>query len=77
MAKFVIEFNDIEDTPEAAVRALKATDAYIVIWDMFQELRKVWKYSEDNTAIEYADHWDQKLRELCDANGIDVWNELN
>jgi hypothetical protein len=76
MSKLTLEFDCSEDSPEAAVRALKATQAYLVIWEMFQELRKIYKYSEDEIDAEHADKWADKLRELCEQHGIDVWLEL-
>ena len=58
------------------LRAMKATEAYLVIWDMFQELRKVYKYSEDEQAVEDANKWRDTLQELCDQYGVDVYSEF-
>jgi len=77
MSKLTLEFDCNDDSPEAAVRALKATQAYQVIWEMFQELRKVYKYSDVDVDAEHADKWREKLQDICEEYGVDVWNELN
>lgn len=41
----VIKFNDEEQ--EQAVRALKADDAYALLWDLDQKLRADCKYNEE------------------------------
>lgn len=72
-----ITFN-IEDESErqAALRALKATDAYLVIWEFTQELRKVWKYSEDDSAAAAAELWRDRLFEYMDQHGVHLDEEL-
>ena len=75
--KAILEF-DLSDSEDRAahLRAIKATSAYLVIWDMFQELRKVWKYGDDDKLAEIAEGWKEKLAELCDAHGINIDTEL-
>lgn len=77
MSKVTIEFNTNDDDAEAVVRAMKATDAYNVIWMMLQELRRVYKYGDNDADAEQADRWAEKLRDICEEYGVDVWNELN
>jgi len=76
--KAVLQFdlNEPEDK-EAHLRATKATDAYLVIWDMFQELRKDWKYSQDPEVVKHAERYRDLLRRLTEDHGIDLDNEIS
>lgn len=67
----------LPEEKQELLRALKATNAYLVVYDMFQELRKVWKYSELEDEIAFAEHWRDKLIEICSFNGVNVDEELS
>ena len=73
----LLEFNLSDpDEQRSHIRATKATDAYLVISDMFQELRKDWKYSEDDKVVELAEKYRDELVRLCEYHGINLDTEL-
>ena len=78
MSKAILQF-DLTDSDDKAdfLRATKATSAYLVIWEMFQELRKDWKYSQDPVLAAHAEKYRDILNGLCSGNSIDLDNELN
>lgn len=73
-----ITFN-IEHPEEktAALRCLKATDAYLALLKMQEELRKVWKYSPCSVEVAEAEKWRDKLQECMEYYGIDLDEELD
>jgi uncharacterized NAD(P)/FAD-binding protein YdhS len=76
--KAILQFDlDLPEDKEAHLRATKATDAYLVIWDMFQELRKDWKYSQDPEVVRHAERYRDLLRRLTEDHGIDLDNEIS
>jgi len=71
--KAILEFNiDEPDDREAHLRAVKALDMALVLEDIFQELRKDWKYSDDEKLAEIADNYREKFYLLCEARGINL-----
>jgi len=76
--KAILQFdlNDPDDR-ESHIRAIKATDAYLVIWEMFQELRKDWKYSQDPEVVKHAEKYRDLLNSLVHGHGIDLDNEIS
>jgi hypothetical protein len=56
MAQGVITFNLPEEQSEFN-DAVHASDYKMVLWDMKQELRRYWKYSEDEHEIKLATLW--------------------
>lgn len=58
-------------------RTMKATDAYLVIHDMFQELRAVWKHGENEEHVQLAEQFRDILQMLCSNRGIDLNNDLS
>jgi hypothetical protein len=58
-------------------RTLKATEAYLVIHDMFNEFRKVWKHGENEEHVELAEQFRDILNSLCRDRGIDLDNDLS
>lgn len=76
--KAVLQFDlDSFEDKQAHIRATKATDAYLVIWEMFQELRKDWKYSQDPEVIKHAERYRDVLNMLVQGHGIDLDNEIS
>jgi len=76
--KAVLQFDlDSFEDKQAHIRATKATDAYLVIWEMFQELRKDWKYSQDPEVVKHATNYSDLLRRLTEDHGIDLDNEIS
>ena len=63
MAKIILEFDMYEDNNEAR-RAMCAGDVCLAVSDLFSEFRNVWKYSEDDVAIKYAEFWRDRLLEI-------------
>lgn len=75
--KSSLHFNlDDPEDRKACLRALKSTDAYLVISVMFDELRQVWKYGQDEIDAKYAEKWRDTLYELCKDYAIDLDAEL-
>lgn len=76
--KAILQFdlNEPEDK-EAHLRATKATDAYLVLLDIMNEFRTVYKYGQDPVAAQYAETWRDKLIELMRDRNIDLDNELS
>jgi len=58
-------------------RAMKATEAYLVIHDMFNEFRKVWKHGENPEHAELAEQFRDILYNICRDRGIDLDNDLS
>jgi len=67
--KAKLEFNLPEEKSEFDY-AVSGMDAHIVIDRMFEELRKVWKYSEDENSTNHAMKWRDILSELCNDYNI-------
>lgn len=78
MKQVQLTFN-IETLSEemAATRAMKADNAYIALWRFSQKLRAVCRYSEDETAVEAAEHWRKILFQCIDEEGINLDEELD
>lgn len=76
--KAVLQF-DLDDPQdrEAHLRATKSTDAYLVLLDMMNEFRTVYKYGQDPVASQYAEAWRDKLVELMRDHSIDLDNEIS
>ena len=58
------------------LRMQKATSAYLVIHEMFEELRKEWKYSQDEEATKAAHRYRDILNMLCERHNINLDSEL-
>ena len=67
MYKLTIEAEE----PSKIQRVLAADELCGVIESMFEELRKVWKYSDNDVAVEHADFWRDKLNDILNYKGID------
>lgn len=67
MAKYIFETEDKEEF----IRAVNAESMYSAISDYTQELRSIWKYSEDRVAVEHANKWKDALyKSLADRDVI-------
>jgi hypothetical protein len=76
--KAILQFDlDEREDKEAHIRATKATDAYLVLWDMMQAFRTVYKYGQDPVAAKYAEEWRDKLIEVMRDHNIDLDNEIS
>ena len=74
MAEGILKFNlDDHDDEVAHLRAVKALDLVLVLWDMDQYLRTQYKYADKEEAFEYR----EKLRELLSERNIDLDELLN
>ena len=69
MAKMKLEF-DLNEEREAAKQAMKAQDAYTVLWEFGLALRGVVKYSENKQAVKYAEAWRETFHDLCEEYNI-------
>jgi hypothetical protein len=66
--KVTIEFEE----QDSAIDALRARDYKFVIWQMSQELRKYYKYSEDEHEIKVAEKLNDYLNQLLYDNKINI-----
>jgi hypothetical protein len=71
MAKATITFNLPEEQSEFN-DAVHALDWKSVVWDMKQELRKYWKYSEDEHEIKLATKLSEYLNDLLNDYGVSL-----
>lgn len=71
MAQGVITFN-LPDEQSDFNDAVHASDWKMVVWDMKQELRRYWKYSEDEHEIKLATKLNQHLIELLNQYGVSM-----
>jgi hypothetical protein len=71
MAKATITFNLPEEQSEFN-DAVHASDWKSVVWDMKQELRKYWKYSEDEHEIKLATELSVYLNALLNDYGVSL-----
>lgn len=77
MSKVTIEFNTEEPHEQLELRrALKATEAYLVIHGMYNHLRSICKYGEDEQRAEFAEEMRQVLYALEEQYGINTSIEL-
>lgn len=65
MTKYTITTTDLTE----AKRALAAADLCSVLWDLREELRRDWKYHENN---QHGSEWWDVLQGLMDQHGIDL-----
>jgi hypothetical protein len=74
MATGTLTFNlDDHEDEVAHLRAVKALDLVLVLWDMDQYLRSQYKYSDKEEAFGYR----EKLQELLSERNIDLDELLN
>jgi hypothetical protein len=71
MAQAVITFNLPEEQSEFT-DAVHASDYKMVLWDMKQELRRYWKYSEDEHEIKLATKLSEHLNGLLNDYGVSL-----
>jgi hypothetical protein len=62
--KVTLEFNCPEEDEEFKL-AINGHKNALVIDKFFEELRHVWKYSENEEDIKHAAKWRDKLVEIC------------
>jgi len=72
--KAILEFNLDEPVDEAAhMRAVKATDMAVVLWDMDQYLRGLIKYGELDESVDKAlQEARDKLHQLMSERVVDL-----
>jgi hypothetical protein len=66
--KVTIEFEE----EDSAIDALRARDYKSVIWQMSQELRRYYKYSEDKHEIRIGQELNDYLNQLLYDNKINI-----
>lgn len=64
----------LELDKQGAIRAIKATDIYLAVYEYAQELRNYCKYDEGDTTE--AEKWRDKLYEILEMRSIDIEEEL-
>lgn len=68
MGKVIFEY-DTNDEPAEIVRVIRSIDMAMALHDFENELRKVWKYTDDVMKAECASYWrDVFYRCLGDNN---------
>jgi len=72
--KAILEFNLDESVDQAAhMRAIKATDMAVVLWDMDQYLRGLIKYGElDEPVYKALEEARDKLHQLMNERVVDL-----
>lgn len=74
--KAILEFNlDEQDDRAAHLRAVKALDMAIALWDMEEYLRRQTKYASDLMPIEVYKNLEEvrdKFREIMSERSIDI-----
>jgi hypothetical protein len=71
MAQAVLTFNLPEEQSEFN-DAVHASDYKMVLWDMKQELRRYWKYSEDEHEIKLATKLNEHFIDLLNNYGVSL-----
>lgn len=70
--KAILEFNLPEDKNEWD-NAVNANNMYCAIWDIRQEIRRVWKYGElTEGEFEIVQQIYDKVNEIINENNIDL-----
>ena len=71
--KAILEFDltDPDDSTEH-LRCVMATDAYSALWDIQQEIRKKWKYNEDEKEADYFYKFATDFSDILSNHGIDL-----
>jgi hypothetical protein len=71
MAQAVITFNLPEEQSDFT-DAVNASNWKMVVYDMKQELRRYWKYSEDEHEIKLATKLNEHLNDLLNDYGVSL-----
>jgi hypothetical protein len=71
MAQAVITFNLPEEQSDFT-DAVNASNWKMVVYDMKQELRRYWKYSEDEHEIKLATKLSEHLNDLLNDYGVSL-----
>jgi hypothetical protein len=71
MATAALTFN-LEDVYDrnAHARAIKATDVYLVLLDLDNHLRSIYKYGDDEARSEFADEVRTELFKFMEDRGV-------
>ena len=69
MAKVTLEFDSIEDSEDIKY-ALNGWKYSVVIHELDQYYRGIYKYSDVGSEIENAEQVRNKIREIMDDNGL-------
>ena len=62
---------------KAAIRCLKADNAYIALHTLRERLRATAKYNETENIAAEAERWLEELHDLLDTYGISIEEELD
>jgi hypothetical protein len=70
MDKVVIEFTEKDE----AIDALKASDYKVALLEIYNELRRYHKYSDDEHEVRIGGELMNKFNSTCNALNIDLWS---
>ena len=75
MRKITIEFEETEESlidESALLCAIQGQNLAGIIWNFDQELRKIYKYSEDGKEVEIVENLREKLHDMLFEEGISL-----
>jgi len=70
MDKVVIEFTEKDE----AIDALKASDYKVALLEIYNELRRYYKYSDNEHEVRIGGELMEKFNSTCNALNIDLWS---
>jgi hypothetical protein len=70
MDEVTIHFTDKHE----AIDALKASDYKVALLEIYNELRRYYKYSEDEHEVRIGGELMDKFNSTCNALNIDLWS---
>ena len=66
------ELKIISEEPSKIQRAMASGRLCLAIDEMFEELRKKYKYSENESEVTQAEYWTEKFAGILSEQGIDL-----
>ena len=73
MDKVVIEFTEKDE----AIDALKASDYKLALREIHNEIRRLYKYSDDKHEVRIGKELMEKFNDTCNTLNIDLWSLHN
>lgn len=70
MEKVTIEFIEKDE----AIDALKASDYKVALLEVYNDIRKYYKYSQDEHEVRIGSELMDKFNSTCNALNIDLWS---
>lgn len=74
MSKCILEYNMPDDKSDF-MYAIKGADAHFVLHALAQEFRQVYKYSDVELKVEFAEYWSRRLFELAADYDVNIWED--